>query len=235
MGWFGDWLGPGGGGGSGGAGGPFSAGDIIRQARRRHPAFTEAAIPVPVALSLISTVQADLHQQAQQRDAFYVVGTYIHLLTTFVATVPLPEHAGISGGRVLMADTTLGTGELYVVTRTGRLRSPRRWTAVLINQVLTLVGDADYWRDVGEVDVYYAPVATALTSEADALILPASAWSAVISALEAQMGQRCAALGISGVDVAGMMAEADRARSIWLATVAGVGKPTPLQVTGRLA
>lgn len=231
MPWFGDWLG-GGGSGSAVVGGPFSAGDIIRQARTRHPAFSDRAIPVPVALSLISTVQADLHQAAQQRDTFYVVGTYMHLLTTFNPAVPLPAHAGVSGGRVLLTTDADGTGELYVTSRPARMHAPRHWVAVLINQQLTLVGDADYWSNVREVDVYYAPVATALASEADALLLPASAWSAVIAALAAQMGARCAALGISGVDVAGLTNQANTAISVWLDTVGRRGKAIPLRLTG---
>lgn len=231
MSWFGGWLG--GGGGSGPVG-PFSAGDIIQQARARHPAFSEAAIPIPVALSHVSTVQANLHQAAQQMDPFYVVGTYVHLLANFAADVPLPAHAGVSGGRVLLRDD-LGSGELYVAARTARIRAPRRWAATLINQQLTLVGDADYWRDVTQVEVYYAPVATALTALSDALVLPASAWSAVIAALALAMAVRCEALNISGVDVGEFKADADTASTIWLGTVRGVGKAQPMRVGGRVA
>lgn len=227
----GNWFGDSGGGGSDPVG-PFSAGDIIQQARARHPAFSEQAIPIPVALSHVSTVQANLHQAAQQMDPFYVVGTYVHLLATFEADIPLPAHAGVSGGRVLLSPS--GTGELFVATRTARLRSPSRWNAVLINQQLTLVGDADYWTNVSEVDVYYAPVATALSALTNDLVLPASAWSAVIAALALAMAGRCEALGISGVDVNEFKALADEARTIWLNTVRGMGKAVPLRVRGRV-
>lgn len=222
MSWGGSpWMG----GGSGGSPtSPMAAGALITAARRKHPAFSEAAIPTPIALLELADVQAALHQAAQQRDPFYVVGSVIASQQPFQAAILLPDFAGLSGGRVRFVDPLRPEAELRIAERAAHPWGPGRWRALLLDQTLTLLGTADDWADVATVEVVYAPAPGALAGTGSTLLLPLSARTAVIAALAATMAGRAAALGIAGVDVAGMAQLAGSLRGLWLDTVAGRGR-----------
>lgn len=233
MSWTGSpWMGGGSGGGGSGVG-PMAASALADAARRKHPAFSETAIPWPVVAAELSDLQMTLHQLAQQRDPYYVTATVTWPLQPFVASRPLPDHAGVAGGRVTLLSPVGAFDEFYVVTRPSRLRTPRRWCGRVENQTLTLIGDATYWQPVASLDVEYAPVPAPITVPGDLCILPASARAALVAGLAATMAVRAAALGIPGVDVAGAQQTAAALRGAWLDTVGGVGRARPVLMGSR--
>lgn len=230
-GWLGSWLG-GGGGGTVVAPGPLNAAEIIGLARKQHPAFSESAIPAPVAYALLTTLYAELQQEGLALDPNVSATELAHTpLNPWDPTIPVPANTAIIGGLVYFdAGSPQVSATLDFVAYADRLRVDHRYAAYEENEQLVLVGTEDNWRGVDYLIVRYLAAPEVLNDATDSLYLPLSARPAVVSGLALAFGERCEGLGIAGVNTKALGAKHQHAHDAWLQTMGRAGRPRLLQI-----
>lgn len=231
-GWFGSWFGGGSGSGTTLQPGAISAGEVIEAARKQHPAFSEAAIPLPVALVLLTNLYEELQQEGLALDPNVSATELAHVpLGPWDPTIPVPANAAIVGGSVYFPDDQHAAPvPLDIVAYADRFSRTSRFTAYEENQQLILVGLETDWTGVDHLIVRYLASPIPLTAATDTMYLPLSARPVLQRGLAHHFALRCLGLGIGNVDVPSFEKMLQHAHDAWLATMGRAGRPRPMQI-----
>ena len=192
---------------------------IIDQARDIHPSFTENLHPNNVVRRFLSRWQREIVGRLliADRHAVRLVETVAFPLPTFEAGHALAsEPQYLHGGDVKYGNPD-DTRELNIVGWERRYdRVPWPAAAVFADTVYFL-GIVRDWANVTSVDLFYAPVPSALPDISTASVLPDQAESAAVAAAAQFMGSRIPApKGLEAVPLAKLVGDMERAEDKFL-------------------
>lgn len=194
-------------------------GQVDTAARDLSAFFDRTRIPQGVAARMASDIQRDLLGKAVRANPDRLATT-TDVALAFGSAITLPAYELVVRGRVNFTDASLDPDPLYFISP-GQEHAPLvAFSGYLEGGALWLVGDADDWTGVDDITIWYVAAATDITTESTNLVLPDSAKGAVVSRLAAMFGARVSGLDGVGVDVAGLMALAEREERGWLARLA---------------
>lgn len=204
---------------------------VINEARDLHPALSETAAPVPIALRLLGRFTREFTEAIAVRvPAFVAVqATFSLPLATFASGVSLTTL--IPGGWkdltdlfYVFSDTTITTKVRSHFIPWEQRDIPQRMPAhTFLNNVLYLLGDASDYTSYGTGVLTYTAMPAAFTADTDAIPLPDDALSALSALLAAYWLRRLAedpAFGtVSPATVAMYMGDAERERQRFLTRI----------------
>lgn len=105
-----------------------------------------------------------------------------------------------------------------------RHQPARSYGVYVQGQELFLCAPMTQWQQVQRLEIPYLPIAPAISSADDYLLLPDAAEDAIVAGLALQMGERAATFGVAGMDLSGFDARQQQMQDLYLAHVAGAGR-----------
>jgi hypothetical protein len=167
------------------------AGDVIDEARDRHPAFDKNRNPQKVVRRELSRYVARLQGKIDLIDesALSVEQLYAMPLTVFASGIALAANRGV---REVVAVGTDGKRYPLDLIPVGQRndRTTRVASVWIVNNVLYLNGIAATWNGVASIAVAYTPQAGQVVTDLDVLGVPDNARSACVEALALFMARR---------------------------------------------
>lgn len=169
------------------------AGDVIEEARDRHPAFDKTRHPQKVVRRALSTYVGVLLGKINEIDeqAITVEQEFNMPVSQalFALGFAVPANRGIED--IVAVDQQTRRLPVELIRAGNRSdRNSRIASAWLVNGVLYLNGVLTSWNGVTKIAVRYAPVAGLLATDADVLAVPDPARAACIEATALAMARR---------------------------------------------
>lgn len=181
---------------------PFTAQQVIDDARLRSPTFDDVSIPKPVALSLLDGYVRRLRSQLYQRYPHVLAAqTTIDLpLTDFELGAVMPSYLAVLDITAFLSVMGVERGEQVTLVPFEQRFDSGVWPAAyLVRDGLYLKGDPSEWTGFTTLLVTYVPSDARLTSLSMQVDLPDTFEVACVENLAALMAIRQAA--VVGPDV----------------------------------
>ena len=167
------------------------AGDVIDEARDRHPAFDKNRNPQKVVRRELSRYVSRLQGKIDLIDeaALVVEQSFPLPLAVFANGITLTANRGV---REVVAVGSDGVRHSLDIIPVGQRndRTTRVGSVWIVNGVLYLNGTAATWGGVASVAVSYTPASGQVVTDADVLGLPDNARTACVEALALFMARR---------------------------------------------
>lgn len=170
---------------------PWTAADIILEARDHHPAFDERQTPDPVARRTVDRYAAELYDLLLEREADEIISTeeISFPLTDFDAGYDLPDFVFHHNGEVFYNGTAF-QDPLNIVPFQSRHTPGVPNAAYIRENTIHFVGNEADWTVVEKVEFYYSPPRTPLADLTTDSELPDVLKPAAVKRLALFMAQR---------------------------------------------
>ena len=169
----------------------LTAGEVIEEARDRHPAFDSNRNPQKVVRRALSTYVGVLLGKISEIDeqAITVEQVFPLPLAVFAAGIALPANRSVED--VVAVDVQGRRFPIEIIRAGNRSdRNSRVASCWLVNGVLFLNGIAASWSAMSQIAVRYAPAAGLLATDAAVLPVGDNARSALVEATAFAMARR---------------------------------------------
>jgi hypothetical protein len=167
------------------------AGDVIDEARDRHPAFDKNRNPQKVVRRELSRYVTRLLGKIKLIDetGLVVETSFAMPLAVFANGIPLASNRGV---REVVAVDAQGKRYPLDLIPVGQRsdRTTRVASVWIVNGVLYLNGSAATWAGITSIAVSYTPQAGQVLTDLDVLPVPDNARSTVVEALAVFMARR---------------------------------------------
>ena len=159
---------------------------------------------------------------------------YLDYTTPLVARydvgIPLPQMHALIGGTVRMSGNDDDVAPLTLVDYGSRLSPHAPFAVYVMGNELFLCGTEEDWVDVESLDLRYVPVPPALTALTSTLLMPDSAYTALVNGAAFHAGLRVNGLpDVPKVDVNALASQKAESEAAFLKNV-GKGKRSRFSV-----
>lgn len=216
----------------------FTAGEVMRDARDRHPALHERQAPDITGRRYLEQAQRELMSRAVEADAHYAaarlavpIADEAALIALQATGIPVPSHLRLLGATAQYSDPVEDT-PVTLTTFANRLNRHVTRSAYDLDGTLYLMGDPLEWTGVTALDVVYSPLPTPVLTNATVLLVKDDARQALSAKLAAFWGARLPKGMLDPTELRELKEQALQAEASFVTLVRQPGRARTILVQG---